>query len=73
MAISGTLTRERIITAALILAVVVVSVVSIAAQTAARGDQGGVRNPEDLANCFAFGIDAIGRGDFDGGVELREN
>ena len=72
MALSGTLTRKRIITAALILAVAMVSVVSIAAQTSARGDQGGVSNPEDLANCFAFGIDAIGHGDFDGGVELWE-
>lgn len=70
MALIGTLTRKRIILAALILAVATVSVVSIATQTAARGDQGGVKNPEDLANCFASGIDAIGRGDFDGGLEL---
>lgn len=73
MALSGALTRKRIITAALILAVAMVSVVSVAAQTAARRDQGGVRNPEDLANCFAFGIDSIGRGEFDGGLELWEN
>ena len=33
----------------------------------------GVTNPADLANCFAFGIDAIGRGDFDGGLEQWED
>ena len=73
MALSGTLTRKRIITAALILVVAVVSVVAITGQTEARDDQSGVRNPADLTNCFAFGIDSIGRGDFDGGVELWEN
>lgn len=33
---------------------------------------GGVENPQDLALSFAYGIDAIGRGDFDKGVSLWE-
>ena len=29
-------------------------------------------NPTDLAYCFAYGIDAVGRGDFDRGVAMWE-
>ena len=35
-------------------------------------DGRGVDNPEDLARCFAYGIDAIGRGDYDKGVSMWE-
>ncbi len=34
--------------------------------------RGGVDNPQDLALSFAYGIDAVGRGDFDKGVSLWE-
>jgi len=34
--------------------------------------EGGIADPIDLANCFAYGIDAVGRGDFERGVALWE-
>ncbi len=37
-------------------------------QAAARSHGGGVDNAEDLALCFASGIDAVGGGDFNKGV-----
>lgn len=36
---------------------------------ASSGNRGGERNPGDLADCFTFGRDEVGRGDFDHGVE----
>ncbi len=40
---------------------------------AQAGNQGGgVEDPVNLAKCFAYGIDAIGRGDFDKGVSRWE-
>ncbi len=35
-------------------------------------DGGGVENPEDLAHSFAYGIDAIGRGNLDQGISMWE-
>ncbi len=35
-------------------------------------NEGGVTDPIDLAHCFAYGIDAIGRGDFERGLSLWE-
>ena len=29
-----------------------------------------IANPADLAHCFAYGIDAVGRGDYDRGVAM---
>ena len=65
-------TSGRIVaTLAVALAAALAVTVLIANQASASGgDRGGVARPADLANCFATGIDAIGRGDFDGGLEL---
>ena len=73
MALSVILTRKRIIAAAVILAAAMIPFVWTASRTTADGNQGGVTDPAELANCFAFGIDAIGRGDFQGGLEQWED
>ena len=73
MSLGFTRTRGRV---AVILAVaaVLTALALIASQaSASSSDKGGVARPDDLANCFAEGIDAIGRGDFDGGLELWED
>lgn len=38
-------------------------------QADAAPDLGGVSQPEDLPNCFAFGIDQVGGGNLDAGIE----
>ena len=73
MAFSVTLTRKRIITSAVVLAAFIIPFVWIAGRTAADGNRGGDTDPAALANCFAIGIDAIGRGDFAGGLEQWED
>lgn len=72
MPLAKTRHRRRItytIGAALGLALMVVAI-GAGRASASEGDRGGEKRPEDLTNCFAFGIDAIGRGDFDAGVAL---
>lgn len=38
-------------------------------QAGASGGRSGERQPEDLATCFAFSIDQVGRGDLEAGIE----
>ena len=44
----------------------------MSAQASSGSNEDGCQNPEDLVLCFAYGIDAIGRGDFDRGVSRWE-
>lgn len=57
--------------AAVAAALAVLATLAIVALAGGQADaSGGNRNqPADLANCFAFSIDQVGRGDLDGGIE----
>jgi len=59
--------------AALMVALLAVTTVAVTRAEASSQDKEGVAEPADLANCFAFGIDQVGRGDFDTGVEIWDD
>lgn len=67
---SRTYPRTTAAIGTLLVAVLAVTTLAATGAGASSGDRDGEREPAGLANCFAFGIDQVGRGDFDAGVEI---